>query len=227
MEFSNSTNNTNSINTNWLKPQKNVYENGPIEMLPNFYLGDETNASNGEILSKYNIGFVLNVAREVENELLEKSESSYQFVSNDQRSLYLKKSTFIVQNKDNTNYSHTIYSKKLFWDHNPNNLIDCLDSAFNFIELAKSLNAGILIHCQCGVSRSASLVIAYIMKTLKFKFDQSYQYVKSRSNIISPNLSLITQLIEFEKKMNLNQHHYDYLPQTPALTTSFTTSLPV
>lgn len=55
----------------------------------------------------------------------------------------------------------------------------------------------VMVHCQCGVSRSASLVIAYIMAMKKFSLTEGYQEAKGLSRSISPNLALIFQLMEW------------------------------
>ncbi|KAE8250319.1 hypothetical protein A4X13_0g4817 [Tilletia indica] len=69
---------------------------------------------------------------------------------------------------------------------------------------------GVLVHCQCGVSRSATLVIAFVMQAaaLMYGFEgvssltgmhDCYNLVKEKSASISPNCSLIYQLVEWER----------------------------
>ncbi|KAJ9076429.1 tyrosine/serine/threonine protein phosphatase [Entomophthora muscae] len=179
----------------WLKPQQKTYSNGPKEILENLYLGDEMNASDPDVLKKYNIGFILNVAKEVDNSLVDFACSSHwQTVSDEKVCLQLKKHTFSTSSEE----SHSVYSKKLFWDHNQDNIQEFFAASFNFINLARSLGVGVLIHCQCGVSRSASLMIGYVMQANNLSFESAYQHVKSKSSVVSPNLSLIAQLLEFE-----------------------------
>ena len=60
----------------------------------------------------------------------------------------------------------------------------------------------ILIHCQCGVSRSASLVVAYgLYKNPELSVQDAYDAVKKRSRWIGPNMNLIYQLSEFRNKL--------------------------
>ncbi|KAG9284162.1 hypothetical protein G9A89_022936 [Geosiphon pyriformis] len=94
--------------------------------------------------------------------------------------------------------------KKFFWTHNQENLIADFISAFAYIDEAISAGRNILVHCQCGVSRSASLVIAYAMKANRMTLNQAYEFVKDRSSYISPNMSLVYQLVDFEKSLKLN-----------------------
>lgn len=78
---------------------------------------------------------------------------------------------------------------------------------------AQRRSGNILVHCQCGVSRSATLVIAFVMQAaaLRYKFSQTrhltgmhdcYEMVKNLSSSISPNISLIYQLVEWERYLS-------------------------
>lgn len=109
--------------------------------------------------------------------------------------------------------------KKFFWTHNQENLIADFISAFAFIDEARSAGRNILVHCQCGVSRSASLIIGYVMKANRMTLNQAYEFVKDRSPYISPNMSLVYQLVEFEKTLKLgnnnSSNNNNVLPSTP------------
>jgi tyrosine-protein phosphatase len=60
----------------------------------------------------------------------------------------------------------------------------------------------VLIHCQLGVSRSASLVIAYgLYKNPDLDFNAMYGIVKERSCWVGPNMSLIYQLTDFRSRI--------------------------
>ncbi|KAI9679788.1 MAG: hypothetical protein M1817_004802 [Caeruleum heppii] len=87
------------------------------------------------------------------------------------------------------------------WDHNTN----IVDDLFRLVELVDDrVRQGkrVLIHCQCGVSRSASLIVAYgLYKDPSLTVQEAYDAVKSRSRWIGPNMSLIYQLSEFRTKL--------------------------
>ncbi|KAJ1886824.1 hypothetical protein LPJ71_008926, partial [Coemansia sp. S17] len=76
-------------------------------------------------------------------------------------------------------------------------LVRYFAECFAFIDSARTRHQGVLVHCQLGVSRSASLVIAYVMRTMAMAFGPAYEYVRLRAPCISPNLSLIAQLSEY------------------------------
>lgn len=58
-----------------------------------------------------------------------------------------------------------------------------------------------LVHCHAGVSRSATVCIAYIMKNLDHDLRSAYDFVKARRPCVSPNLHFMGQLLEFEKRL--------------------------
>lgn len=75
-------------------------------------------------------------------------------------------------------------------------------SLFLLAEEAHQAGMGLLIHCQAGVSRSATIVIAYLMKHTWMTMTDAYKFVKTRRPIISPNLNFMGQLLEFEEDLN-------------------------
>ncbi|XP_029533141.1 dual specificity protein phosphatase 10 [Oncorhynchus nerka] len=87
-------------------------------------------------------------------------------------------------------------------DSNKQNLRQYFEEAFEFIEEAQQAGTGLLIHCQAGVSRSATIVIAYLMKHTWMTMTDAYKFVKTRRPIISPNLNFMGQLLEFEEDLN-------------------------
>lgn len=80
----------------------------------------------------------------------------------------------------------------------------------------------ILIHCQCGVSRSACVIVAYFMKKFNVNVNEAYELLKLGTDSseavnkskkadgyhvdacdrICPNMSLIFELMEFGESLN-------------------------
>lgn len=69
-----------------------------------------------------------------------------------------------------------------------------------FIEVHKIIKEGIekgktvLVHCAAGISRSPSLIIAYLMIENGWDYDKAYRYVKDRRPYIRPNSGFEKQL---------------------------------
>uniref|UniRef100_A0A8C3MND1 Dual specificity protein phosphatase 16 n=1 Tax=Geospiza parvula TaxID=87175 RepID=A0A8C3MND1_GEOPR len=80
-------------------------------------------------------------------------------------------------------------------------ILPWLDKSVDFIEKAKASNGHVLVHCLAGISRSATIAIAYIMKRMDMSLDEAYRFVKEKRPTISPNFNFLGQLLDFEKKL--------------------------
>lgn len=70
-----------------------------------------------------------------------------------------------------------------------------------FIEAAREKNGRVLVHCIQGISRSVTLVIAYLILTKKLNYDEAFKIVQSRRSIASPNLGFAIQLQNFYQRL--------------------------
>jgi protein-tyrosine phosphatase len=68
-------------------------------------------------------------------------------------------------------------------------LIEVLEPSYRYIEAVKKYNKkiNILVHCHAGVSRSASIVIYYLMRSKGMTYDVALAYVRSFRPIVNPN----------------------------------------
>lgn len=67
------------------------------------------------------------------------------------------------------------------------------------IDEAREQGSGVLVHCHAGVSRSATVTVAYIMKRQGLCLGDAYKFVKDLRPVISPNLNFMGQLLKYEK----------------------------
>ena len=74
------------------------------------------------------------------------------------------------------------------------------EEAAEFIRSSIASGGKVLVHCNAGQSRSASMIIYYLM-TLGNTLKSSFDYVKARKPNIGPNFGFATQLEEQEKKL--------------------------
>ncbi|KAF7325449.1 hypothetical protein MKEN_00393200 [Mycena kentingensis (nom. inval.)] len=78
-----------------------------------------------------------------------------------------------------------------------------LEPICEWIEKAREEGGQVLVHCRVGVSRSATVVIAYVMKHLALPLVDAYLIVRSRrlSVLIQPNMRLLYNLCGWEIKL--------------------------
>ena len=98
-----------------------------------------------------------------------------------------------------------IHKKIEIDDVETENIIQYFGECFNFIKDNKK----ILVHCMAGASRSATIVIAYLMWTKKMKFIDALNYTQSKRNIVDPNSGFKEQLKMFEKLLVDNNYDID------------------
>jgi len=77
-----------------------------------------------------------------------------------------------------------------------------LPEATEFIHSWISREQPVLVHCRAGVSRSASVVIAYLMTYHKFSLHDAFFLVRSRRNIVTPNLGFMEKLGDYEEEIH-------------------------
>lgn len=83
------------------------------------------------------------------------------------------------------------------WEHNTDIVAD-LYRLVKIMDDRVQQGKRVLVHCQCGVSRSASLIVAYgLYKDPQVSVQDAYDRAKKRSRWIGPNMNLIMQLQEF------------------------------
>jgi protein-tyrosine phosphatase len=76
-----------------------------------------------------------------------------------------------------------------------------LEQCLNIIDETLQNNGRILVHCQAGMSRSGSIVIAFLMKHKKISYERALSHAVSIRNCIMPNISFEKQIKKyFEKK---------------------------
>lgn len=71
-----------------------------------------------------------------------------------------------------------------------------------FIEEAREMNGRVLVHCACGVSRSATLVAAYLIKHQSMSVEEALVHLRTRRPIIQPNSGFLRQLIRFNEQID-------------------------
>lgn len=101
----------------------------------------------------------------------------------------------------NSNWSDIDYFKVPVPDlpHVPLSLY--FDTVADRIHQTGKKNGRTLVHCVAGVSRSATLCIAYLMKYHRLSLLDAHEWVKMRRPVVRPNMGFWRQLIDYEKKL--------------------------
>lgn len=92
------------------------------------------------------------------------------------------------------------YSINLY-DNSTQDLTEAFDFGVKLLEEISKKGENILIHCVQGLSRSASIVIAYLMIHHKMTLIEAYTLVKMRRPLVKPNPGFIVQLLALEEKL--------------------------
>lgn len=79
-------------------------------------------------------------------------------------------------------------------------LLSILPEAIEFISQVEAANGKVLVHCFAGKSRSSSVCAAYLMKTQGMRLAQAVEYMRSKREVVQPNLGFMLQLQTYEER---------------------------
>lgn len=89
-------------------------------------------------------------------------------------------------------------------------ILSCFETSNAFIKDGQDKGA-CLVHCYGGVSRSATLVVAYLMKKYSIGVEEALQKVKNKRFCACPNAGFLAQLRLYEAMKNtLDEENIDY-----------------
>ena len=98
-------------------------------------------------------------------------------------------------------------------DHVLENIECIFYECIKFIESVKEKGGRVLVHCIQGISRSVSIVMAYIIFTKKVSYDKAFNLVQSKREISSPNFGFSIQLQNFYTRLYEDPAKYRYIPK--------------
>lgn len=97
------------------------------------------------------------------------------------------------KNLQKKSFSNINYLQLEIDDSLEQNIKEYFSSTNNFIKKYLTTSS-VLIYCYSGISRSASIIIAYLIIINNMNYDDAYNFVKSKSNKIYPNSNFENQL---------------------------------
>ena len=86
-----------------------------------------------------------------------------------------------------------------FLDTPESDLLSILPECFDFIEKAAKNDGKVLLHCFAGKSRSASVCIAFLMRTNRVSLLEAFKFVRERRTCAMPNTGFMRQLKSYEE----------------------------
>lgn len=106
------------------------------------------------------------------------------------------KEDFVIEDYENAGI-------RWLWWHCEDSLDADIKSFFPLVnQVMETMPKPVLFHCYMGVSRSASLVIAYLMYARQLGYIEAFRVVKMQRGQISPNRNFRKQLLEYERLLN-------------------------
>lgn len=152
----------------------------PSLILPNLFLGAKKDAEDRDLLERLGVNAVLNVT------------------------------------PDCPNYHHGVpgfrYKQLPIYDTWHQNIAQFFDESFDFIDMSfkeedesRQICGRTLVHCSAGISRSATIVIAYLMRKNHWSLNHAYAHVKSVRPTISPNLDFMGHLLSLERTLGVDR----------------------
>ena len=96
--------------------------------------------------------------------------------------------------------------------------IECLFyECIKFIDNVKEKGGRVLVHCIQGISRSVTLVMAYLIYKNKLTYDKAFNIVQNKREISSPNFGFSIQLQNFYMRLYESPSKYRYIPKIYAV----------
>lgn len=173
----------------FMAQNKGIYPNQIVN--DKLYLGDKNGALSEKVLKDLKITHIINCTPKPPDHIEKFTSRGY--IKN-----------YFEDNKE----MNIKYMRVAIDDSFLQNIKTHFENAIGFINSALSENDGmnnnrVYIHCFAGISRSSTITIAYLMSSRKMGYDEAYQFVKERREVIKPNEGFTEQLQKYEKELAL------------------------
>jgi len=148
----------------------------PSRILPFLYLGNLNHASNALMLKQIGITHVVSLGESALHPPTPPNFSFSKTFRHDSTANAPQNSLWLEERLGNI----SVLDLKNFADDGIDSIQPHIDQAIAFIEQARRQGGKVLVHCKVGVSRSASIVIAYLMKEIGLDLASAYLLTRSR-----------------------------------------------
>jgi len=121
----------------------------------------------------------------------------------------------ICESRFPDHFKYTTYYLK---DANSEDISLLFYKTLEWIDTAVEAEGRVLVHCREGVSRSATMIIAYLMWKFDLSFDAAHERIRKVRPICNPNTGFTCQLLLLGKRLNAGKLSPEEAPpSTPSL----------
>lgn len=150
----------------------------PAEVLPNLYIGSIGAAVNNEKLRELGITNVLSLCGDIGYKKVENISYRYFSVSDKPKNMH---ELFSILNDCILHIDEVLSERRQ----------ECNRKG-------KSTNR-ILVHCMMGRSRSATVIIAYLMMKHSMKWREALEFLREKRSVVEPNIGFIIGLRKLDR----------------------------
>lgn len=94
-------------------------------------------------------------------------------------------------------------------DEEDEDMLSWLPECTNFIHQYIMKGQAVLVHCQAGVSRSSTVVCAYLIRHVGFSYEEAWNYLKQCRPCAFPNIGFQRQLWRWEQQVQAERSRPD------------------
>ena len=171
------------------------------EILPGLYLGNEETACHIPTLEKYNISSMVSMTKIRHPLMWGNSNPRFREIVPEERHLFIsctdsQDENLLVHLSDICNFIDNQLGRGL--RPKPNDIHNIDGDAQNLQSVGASVQRNVLVHCQKGISRSGTAVMAYMMRKQVMDRDTALTIVRLLRDHVRPNPNFMDQLAQWE-----------------------------
>lgn len=162
------------------------------QIIPGLYLGTLNNATNREFIIENNIDIIYSIITENEMDDSIKNNNIEKIVTN----------KCIIQLRYNTPKMHNVVWKQYeVSDTNEEQIDTYFETIYSDITAHIAEGKNVLVHCKEGISRSATIIAAFLMQRNKISRRDAIEFISKIRPNIDPNDGFMDQLKSLEYKI--------------------------
>ncbi|GFR57679.1 dual specificity protein phosphatase 18 [Elysia marginata] len=180
---------------------KELNKNPLSQITENVYLSGVTGVTNVDLMRSAGITHVLNLAAGDASHLTYDLGHGPAIADDDvsQNTSFIKTSKVSTLGGDMVDNAQVLIVRREYLrDSDDQSLLSYLDDLVDFVSKAVSVGGKVVVHCMAGVSRSASVVLAYLVRERAMSLREAHDHVIACRPVIRPNMGFWAALVEYE-----------------------------